>query len=761
MMPFDEKKLTGDQLHYGAMAHKDFKAGKNPPSWVTDEAAWDKAKEAALKSYTMDEDAFWPAVVHIYENMGGSIGAASAKGILDESALRASFNAPEKAAGQFMVMPGGTHEIHCSQGNRDVTATVLVDQAAAAALEAQRATLEKASAHKPYFDFDHNDQQASFWPTRFVWADQPAPGIYAQGTWSKAGKEAVEGQNYRAFSPKFHVDNVKNVPARIVSYAKASLNMGGLVNDPAFKSNLPLWAKQAGAYRHKTKVDQMTAEELAALHAKIKELEQEIEVLKAKSSTADVAESLVAKQHELEQANNQVEIEELRQHTKKLEDSLLAQRTKDADEELKKAVSRGAIAVKDIELQAKWKKQCIEDPDTFIPMLRAMRSSPALEGSARPPQLQRLTIGADQAKVSRASNENMLTGMVALCTKNGGEGNRERKREAAREFAALYASELIPRLAEGDDIPLRAANTLGTLAATIASTRTLELLTLTFPILKAIASDFSDQIVSYGDTLKTRVVGIPTVQTYNTTTGWPTDSDVTTTDISITYDQFKGVPIKFLSHEITGTVRRLFDEIAPAQAYALGKDMVDFVYALITSAFTNTVTAAGLGTFGRSTLIDVGGILDDAGNPDMGRTFLLARPYYSALAKDQTIITLAAFQRADIITGGMEGQLRDVEGFYVVKAVNLPGTAIGGAVLKGFAFTKSALCLATRLSADYIGVIPGAANGILTVVTAPNGLSANQVQFVDNKVGSANQRLEVIYGANRGQVAAGALLTDV
>jgi hypothetical protein len=32
---------------------------------------------------------------------------------------------------------------------------------------------------------------------------------------------------------------------------------------------------------------------------------------------------------------------------------------------------------------------------------------------------------------------------------------------------------------------------------------------------------------------------------------------------------------------------------------------------------------------------------------------------------------------------------------------------------------------------------------------------------VDHQTGQARQRLEVIYGASRGQLAAGALLTDV
>ena len=54
----------------------------------------------------------------------------------------------------------------------------------------------------------------------------------------------------------------------------------------------------------------------------------------------------------------------------------------------------------------------------------------------------------------------------------------------------------------------------------------------------------------------------------------------------------------------------------------------------------------------------------------------------------------------------------------------------------------------------------GAGNGTLQVVTTPGGFSANLVQYVNHGTAAAVQRLEVMYGASRGQIAAGALLTD-
>lgn len=677
---------------------------------------------------------------------------------------RAPIASPATATGEFMIMAGGVQTIHCGQGSKDVSVQVLVDRSTAANLQKQFTALCAAGAHRPYFDFDHDDKMASFWPSAFVWSESPAPGVYARGEWSAAGRAAIEGKTYRAFSPKFHVDSVRAKPARVICYEQASLNMGGLVNDPAFKNNLPLWAKSTAkptptaATPHVSNHSMKTKEEVAALTARKSELETEIHALHASGNAdAATAEALVAKQGELDRVNSDLQIAALEAQNAEKDAALLAQRTKDAEAAVLRGVTRGAIPAKDVAMQAHWKRLIIEDPSN-ITLLDAMKGSPALDAGNRPGAiLPRISV--NQIAITRASNKDMLTGLAAINAKNRGDERYEKKKEAAREFAALYAKEIVPRLREGDDIPLEADNSLGTLSGTIVSMRTLELLTLNFPLLQAIATDFSDQIVTYGDTLKTRIVGIPTVATYHTTNGWPTESDANTTDVSITYDQFKAVPMRFRAHEISSTVRRLFDEIAPAQAYAAGKDMVDYVYALITSAFTNTVTAAGLGTFGRSTVIDIGGVLDDAANPEMGRTLLLARPYYSAVAKDNAIITLAAMQRAEIIEKGV---LPDVEGFKVIKAVNLPATNIAGKTLKGFGFTKSALCVGSRLPADYVNAIPGAANGNLTVVTTPSGFSANQIQFVQHTaIAGTHQRLEWMYGGSRGQVAAGALLTDV
>jgi len=682
---------------------------------------------------------------------------------------RMDVTAPASTVGEFMFMPAGVQVIHATKGvpgqrGKDITAHVLVERGAESHLQQQLAAINARGGDKVYFDFNHEDRDASFWPQQFVWRESPTPGVYVAGEWSASGRQAIEGKTYRSFSPVFHVDDDSKKPCRVACNTKARPNMGGLVNNPAFKNNLPLWAKHAGANQQTTQKNSMTPTELAALQAKIATLEQEIAGLVAGSTgSADDAEAIQAKRNELNAIKKDCELEEMRAKQASLEQQLLTQRTKDADDAVKAAVRRGAIPTKDEALQAAWKKACIEDVNN-IALLAKIPGSSALMGSNGGLQGSPARLTINSAVISRESNEAVLGRMSSIMARQAPQANLPYNERplVAKELAGLYAKEILPRLAEGDDIPLSGSNSLGTLAQSLTAIRTLELLTLNFPILQSIMTDFSDQIVSYGDTLTSRYRAIPAVQTYNTSTGWPTNSDHVTVDVAMTYNQWKGVPIIFQAHELAGTLRRLFDEVAPGQAYALGKDIVDYIYALITAAYTNTVTAAGLGTFGRATMIDVGGVLDDVGNPDIGRFAILARPYYSALAKDNILMQLAAFQKAEVITQRLsQVTMPDVEGFMTVKAVNLPATSIAGKTLKGFFGTKSSIALATRLSADYVNAIPGAGNGNLAVVTTPGGFSANLVQFVSHTGAYAAQRMDVIYAGSRGQLTAGALLTDV
>lgn len=705
-----------------------------------------------------------------------------------EMLCRAAFDAPAGTATEIMYMPAGLQTITPSQGGRSVTVQVRVDRAGAQALEAQRAALE-AKGKRPYFDFNHEDREASFWPTKFFFVDGKSdiagrgseiadgrseigdrtpnsalrtrnsalrssdsalpishsefqtsdsalrspssdlrssnsalrsssaarpPGIYARGEWSDLGGAAITGRRYRQFSPVFYVDDVKAKPARIVCRADAKPNMGGLVNDPAFHTILPFWAKDsAGAPSGATQptlTNQMEDNDMAALQAKIQEQQREIDALAAADQR---------------------------------------RRESDADAAVQKAVARGAIAARDEAARQSWKDLLVASPENAA-LLEKVPGHPALS-----------TVGVTSAIAAKSAG-NVAIGALSARDALKAYGDRmamqriegislHDKARLSREAAAIYAADVRgnPGLL---DLPLIGANSIGTVSGTLVTQRTLEFLHFVFPVLSMITTDFSELQAQLNQTITTRSLNPPTVASYDVNTGYA-QTDQSATDVSVTIDQHKYVQTTFNANVLSGTVRRLFDEFAQPNAYAMAKDMVEAVYALILNANYSSATTQGIDDFSRGDVIDMGTALTLRGVPagSKNRALLLHSSYYAKLAKDSgavlnAVTALAAFQRPEIIE---EGVIPEMHGFKVIDAPNIPDN---GENLVGAGFSKSALVLATRLPMDYTQVLPGASFGNVTVVTNPDsGFSVMQVEYVDHKLGTANQRLAWLYGKAKGQ----------
>jgi hypothetical protein len=300
---------------------------------------------------------------------------------------------------------------------------------------------------------------------------------------------------------------------------------------------------------------------------------------------------------------------------------------------------------------------------------------------------------------------------------------------------------------------------LKTLSGSLVTQRTLELLKFTFPSLTMFTTDFSDQAAQFNQTVITRTVTIPNVTDYNTTTGWA-DSTAATADVPVTINKHKGVNITFNEQILASTVRRLFDEFAPAAAYALSKQLVDDLYANITDAnFPNNTVQATSG-FVRASVIAIGVQLTLRGVPlALGqRTLLLYPTAFANLVGDTALITFAAYQKPELITAPQNGAslVIPVDTFQVVNAPNLP-TNNGN--VTGFGCSKSALIIATRLPNDYTSANPGANYGTVQVMTEPDiGISVMLTQYVNHQLASATSRISLMYGTAAGQGNAGQLL---
>jgi len=225
----------------------------------------------------------------------------------------------------------------------------------------------------------------------------------------------------------------------------------------------------------------------------------------------------------------------------------------------------------------------------------------------------------------------------------------------------------------------------------------------------------------------------------------------------VTIDKHIGVPLTFNANQIGGTLRNLFDEMAPAACAAIAKDMVTSLYALLTVGnFTNAPTVEDSGNFGRASVIDLATALTKRGVPieEGNRTLLLAPDYFGALSKDPTIVTLASHGAPDT---GERSSLANVADFRVVNSPTLPNTGN----LCGFAFSRSALVIATRLAGDYMKSMPQAAYGNRYIITDPQlGISVQVVDYVNHTLATATRRLSLMYGVSAGNGAAGQMLTS-
>lgn len=512
-----------------------------------------------------------------------------------------------------------------------------------------------------------------------------------------------------------------------------------------------------------------TEEEIAELRAKNLELAEKVKALEAKGESGDKYDSLKAEadkvEAELALANEQA-------RNQKLNNEIKARHTADAKDAVHAAIKRGAILPKDTKLQQTLIANAVADPERGLAVIKAMKGdNDTLEGR----------IIGSRVFVTAEEPSRVLSKMSSIVARQAkvGRGSKALRTEEfakiSREFAAIYAAEISPISAPENSrrilampvtellqAELQASDVTdtdyGTLAGTLVAQRTLEFLKFAFPMLTSFSTDFSAEGATYGQTVMTRTVDVPEVVTYNTSTGWP-DSTNATNDVPVAIDSHKGVQISINEQILASTIRNLFQEQAEPSAYALGKAVVDDMYTHITDANFPNNRVSTAANFNRAAVISVATDLDLLGVPNYGnRTLLLYPTFFGNLQQDSAIVSLAAFQKAGLITEpqGGPGYGIDVSGFRVYSAPNLP-TNNGN--VNGFAGSKSALLLVTRVPNDYTKVLPGASNGNVQTVTDPDiGISCMLVQYVNHQLGTATSRIALMWGTAPGQSNAGELI---
>jgi Mu-like prophage I protein len=356
-------------------------------------------------------------------------------------------------------------------------------------------------------------------------------------------------------------------------------------------------------------------------------------------------------------------------------------------------------------------------------------------------------IAPEVVEAKRAPVANVVTAsLVDTLKAYGAEKDPvKRGRIFARDFSPRYKKDFTSR----EVAEVLAANSLGSLAGDLIAQQALSLLKFEFPVLNRITTDFSSLGAQYNQTIKTRTRSVPSVGTYSEADGYVATS-ATTADVSVTINNHKFVEVPFSANELASTARDLFTEQMEGMHYALGKDMVDALYALmLVGNYSNTTTQASSSVLARQDIQLAKAALNKRGVPQKIRTLLVNSDALATLFSDTGILNLAAYQKPAIIE---QGVIANVAGFDIVEAPNLVTTGNQTA----FGFSPDALVLATRVPNDYTTALPGSSYGNVSVITNPDtGLSLQSVQYVNHQTGKANLRYAVMYGVAVGQASSG------
>jgi hypothetical protein len=621
-------------------------------------------------------------------------------------------------------IPAGRHAI-CA-GSLDGgpwEGTVLCDALAAQAVQASFEEIRRAG-RKVYLDRNHEDAEAVAWVRGFSWEE--SRGIICHVEWTPLGEQLLRDRIFYSFSPAFLIDQESGRPSGLI-FGHAA---GGLVNAPAFGAAMPnlIAARMGGPLQHPSQKSTTMKELLLKILAALG-------VQPPAEATDDQLTDLVMQSIKVAGPAKADEVKDLQAKLATLQAAHAAERKRAAQQAVQVAVARGAIKAADTAVISLWEKTIEADPNA-VELLAAMPGSTPLSVPLVPDAL--LATHRRQGADARVINASLSEALKAY------------EKADAPGRARIYASEISDALRHGAHLgSVLAANSLGSLSGDLIVQRALTLLKLQFPLLNAISTDFTPESVNFGQTVKSRLRSIPSPVAYNTTTGYATQ-DAGTTDVPVAIDQHQAVQISFNANELASTNRDLFGEQVEGCQYAIGKLLVDAIYALLIEANYAQVSTVTLANFARASVTAMAKELNKLGVPPMGRFLLLNPDYFEKLQSDSTIVNLAAYQRPEIIT---DYKLPPVAGFNVIEAVNLPITGN----LTGFGGTPDSLVVATRVPNDYTLALPGTSGaGNVSVVRNPDtGIAVQLVQFIDHKLGASFWRVALMYGVAKGQVNSG------
>ena len=275
------------------------------------------------------------------------------------------------------------------------------------------------------------------------------------------------------------------------------------------------------------------------------------------------------------------------------------------------------------------------------------------------------------------------------------------------------------------------ANTLGGINLAAIAEQSLDYLSYEFFPITAVATDFSGDIATKGESVTTRIVSGLTAQ--DLSSGYASAAqDVTSTAVTVTLNNFYGVPYGFNDLEVSkaGDANWLRDNFVAPAMEGLKDKIMQTIFTLCTTANYSNETISTAANFDSDDLADIAGALTKLKVPASKRSAILDPDYYTALIKDAVVEDASAFGDNQAIK---EGVVQRVRGVNVFQYASVPGLSEN---FTGMVLHPSAIALAARTVAD------------------PTDLNADAPVLVENRedpVTSLPLQFRAWYDANAGK----------
>jgi len=290
---------------------------------------------------------------------------------------------PGKLSDWILYLPAGKSTIDASLNGEPARLKVTVTAATAAKLQADLMARREGTI-LPFIDFDHEGKRASGWPTQFSWHE--GKGVMLFAGWTPGGRAAVEAKEHNYFSPQFAYDPATETVLGLLPTGP----IGGLVNDPAFRTMAALTAKKtlpddlANPENQPQTPDPMNPELMKTLVAS--------GLLTEAESTADnAAELLATRLAELQKpAEPAAECAaEAMQELEALKAKCALRDKDDAEKAVTAAVTAGRIAPKDTATQEWWKTTIIRDGAAAVQAMNSLALTSAVPADSNIPAAER------------------------------------------------------------------------------------------------------------------------------------------------------------------------------------------------------------------------------------------------------------------------------------------------------------------------------------------------------------------------------------